>query len=80
MVTWLYDFKFFICIFIYIRVYIWTLNLKHIKNNVHILVTVFNNNVSALRRQLVSKINTIQNSKIHVKIKSNIIFFNTEKI
>ena len=49
------------------------------KNNVHILVTIFNNNVSVLRRKLVSKIDAIQNSKIHVKTKSNIIFFIQKK-
>jgi hypothetical protein len=49
------------------------------KNNVRILVTIFNNNVSTIRRKLVSKINTIQNSKIHVKIKSNNILFIQKK-
>ena len=49
------------------------------KNNIHILVTIFNNNVSVLRRKLVSKINAIQNSKIHVKIKSNYILFIQKK-
>lgn len=49
------------------------------KRTIDNLVITFNSVVSVLRRKLVSKINAIQNSKIHVKIKSNYILFIQKK-